>query len=597
MNYQRKYSFSGYQANNPQRPLPATQIDAELDAISAAFEQTLDAYGVAKANGFQGNVIEWLASLKGEKGDKGDKGDRGQQGQQGPKGDTGSQGPQGDPGHQGVQGVQGPKGDQGEQGAPGATGDRGPQGLTGPKGDKGDQGLQGPKGDTGARGLQGLPGADGEDGAQGPKGDKGDQGVQGPKGDKGDQGIQGPKGDQGEQGAKGDQGAGVVIKGSVPTPADLPASGNTPGDTYIVTSSGSGYAAGDGYAWTGSGFTNVGQIRGPQGVAGPKGDKGDQGLQGVQGEPGAQGAKGDAGAQGVQGPKGDKGDQGIQGPKGDQGIQGVQGDPGAAGPKGDTGSQGPKGDTGSKGDQGIQGPKGDQGIQGVQGPKGDKGDQGPQGPAGSLGFQPVQQGTGPGQGTNTVSVGWGTIKNAAGIDTAALLLSIDGQAQGAIWTDQLLGQSFGRKRIENLATGAHFCAAVGLGSSGLTASAGNGFQRIMLNATEADVEGLFKTGSGQSYYLVPMSGVYNITGALRFPDNTGSFFYGFGVHTAEEDGSHMNWTFRPTNNGRYVSQYSRMAHFNKGDQVRMIFYSDAVVANLPVDRAAFQIALLSGDIV
>lgn len=39
-----------------------------------------DAYAIAVANGFEGTIEEWLASLKGEKGDKGDKGDQGEKG-------------------------------------------------------------------------------------------------------------------------------------------------------------------------------------------------------------------------------------------------------------------------------------------------------------------------------------------------------------------------------------------------------------------------------------------------------------------------------------------------------------------------------------
>jgi len=33
---------------------------------------SIDAYGVAVKNGFEGTVEEWLASLKGEKGDPGE---------------------------------------------------------------------------------------------------------------------------------------------------------------------------------------------------------------------------------------------------------------------------------------------------------------------------------------------------------------------------------------------------------------------------------------------------------------------------------------------------------------------------------------------
>lgn len=97
------------------------------------------------------------------------------------------------------------------------------------------------------------------------------------------------KGDMGQTGATGPQGAGTTIKGSVPTPNDLPMSGNMAGDLYIVTTSGSGYNAGDGYAYTGSGFVNVGPIRGPMGPAGQTGGKGDTGATGA---PGANGATG-----------------------------------------------------------------------------------------------------------------------------------------------------------------------------------------------------------------------------------------------------------------------------------------------------------------
>lgn len=261
-------------------------------------------------------------------GPKGDKGDQGDTGPQGPRGDAGSQGPKGDQGAQGFTGpigATGPKGDTGLKGDRGPQGDQGIQGLTGPKGSTGLQGEVGPRGNTGLQGQQGPQGGIGPQGDQGSLGPKGDQGIQGVVGPKGDQGIQGP------QGVKGDQGAGVTIKGSRATPADLPATGNAAGDTYIMTTSGTGFAAGDGYSYTGSAFLNVGQIRGPQGV------------QGVKGDTGTQGAKGDTGAQGVQGPQGDTGAQGIQG---NQGIQGVKGD---KGDKGDTGAQGATGATGAAG--------------------------------------------------------------------------------------------------------------------------------------------------------------------------------------------------------------------------------------------------------
>lgn len=72
---------------------------------------TIDAYGVAVRNGFEGTEEKWLASLKGADGDKGE------------KGDTGPQGPQGEQGPQGVKGDKGDKGDTGPQGEKGDPGD------------------------------------------------------------------------------------------------------------------------------------------------------------------------------------------------------------------------------------------------------------------------------------------------------------------------------------------------------------------------------------------------------------------------------------------------------------------------------------------
>jgi hypothetical protein len=178
-------------------------------------------------------------------------------------------------------------------------------GGIGPKGDKGDPGTAGAKGDQG------------ETGAQGPKGDIG---ISGPKGDQGEQGIQGVAGPKGD---KGDAGSGVKIVGSIPEASALPLPyAGLIGDMYITQNDGNGHV------WSGTVWTNVGQIKGP---------KGDQGIQGIAG------------------PKGDKGDTGSIGPKGDQGIQGV------AGPIGDTGSPGPIGLTGPKGDKGDKGDPGDTG--------------------------------------------------------------------------------------------------------------------------------------------------------------------------------------------------------------------------------------------
>lgn len=53
-------------------------------------------YDLAKEEGFEGTLEEWLESLKGPKGDKGEQGDKGD------KGDSGEQGPQGEKGDPGT---------------------------------------------------------------------------------------------------------------------------------------------------------------------------------------------------------------------------------------------------------------------------------------------------------------------------------------------------------------------------------------------------------------------------------------------------------------------------------------------------------------
>lgn len=121
-------------------------------------------------------------------------------------------------------------------------------------------GPQGPKGDTGAVGPQGPVGP------VGPKGDTGPQGIQG---------IAGPQGPKGDTGATGKDGTSVNIKGVVDSADKLPKTGNNVGDSYLI--------AGSLYVWTGTAWTNAGNIQGPQGTKGDTGATGPQGLPGKDG--------------------------------------------------------------------------------------------------------------------------------------------------------------------------------------------------------------------------------------------------------------------------------------------------------------------------
>jgi len=162
----------------------------------------------------------------------------------------------------------------------------------------------------------------------------------------------------------------LTLLGSAPWSAVVAVVGPQQGDLWILTdatgapSSSQGPAKpGDGVVWDGSGWHNVGPVRGP---AGPAGSPGAPGAAGPQGPAGA------AGAPGAAGPKGDPqfiGEvaglpgsgaaagtlwfdttctpavppPGPAGPAGPAGAKGDKGDPGAAGPAGPTGPAGPAG--------------------------------------------------------------------------------------------------------------------------------------------------------------------------------------------------------------------------------------------------------------
>ncbi len=221
----------------------------------------------------------------------------------------------------GIPGIPGPQGPVGPQGAdstvPGPVGPVGPQGPVGPVGPQGEQGIQGvvgPEGPVGPVGPQGI------------QGEQGIQGVQGPVGATGaDSTVPGPTG---PQGPKGDTGAGVMIEGTLPDVGPPPAPGSSDGEMWID-------ANGDGWVWDDPTWTNVGPIRGPEGLQGPAGPAGPQGPVGATGAdstvPGPQGPAGPEGPVGPAGPAGATGpagaDSSVPGPQGPQGVQGVPGDP------------------------------------------------------------------------------------------------------------------------------------------------------------------------------------------------------------------------------------------------------------------------------
>jgi hypothetical protein len=199
--------------------------------------------------------------------------------------------------------------------------------------------------------------------SSGPVGPTGPSGVFGPTGPVGaDSTVLGPTGPAGPQGVS------INFIGSVPTVGNLPATGNTINDAYIVD------ADGDLYVWDGSEWDNIGQIVGPQGPTGPEGVA--SAVAGPTGPTGSQGPEGPT-AEGIVGPTGPEGSQGVTGPQGG----GPTGPQGAASTV--AGPNGPTGPSGLNGTGGTSGPTGPQGPQGVQG-TGTTGPTGPQGPSGLI---------------------------------------------------------------------------------------------------------------------------------------------------------------------------------------------------------------------
>ena len=144
----------------------------------------------------------------------------------------------------------------------------------------------------------------------------------------------------------------IVIKGAADYVSDLPTSGNTSGDAYIVTNrDSSGNVLGNSNMWvyTVNGFVDVGVVQGPVGPMGPSGPTG-------------LGDTGPTGPTGIRGPTGNTGPTGM----GNTGPTGLRGQTGPTGLVGATGFTGPIG----IGDTGPTGPPGIEGVTGPLGPPG-----------------------------------------------------------------------------------------------------------------------------------------------------------------------------------------------------------------------------------
>ena len=184
-------------------------------------------------------------------------------------------------------------------------------------------------------------------------------------------GVTGPTGPTGPQGPVG---VGVVLLGSKDLLSELPTTGNSISDGWIVQETGNLYI------WDGSSWFDAGQIVGPQGLTG---DTGPTGPTGPQGDTGPTGPTGATGETGLVGPTGPQGETGPTGPQGETGPTGPIGETGPTGPQGETGPTGPQGETGPTGPTGLTGDVGPTGPIGETGPTGPQGETGPTGPTGA----------------------------------------------------------------------------------------------------------------------------------------------------------------------------------------------------------------------
>ncbi|REC45379.1 MULTISPECIES: hypothetical protein [Chryseobacterium] len=135
-----------------------------------------------------------------------------------------------------------------------------------------------------------------------------------------------------------------------------------------------------------------------------------------------------------------------------------------------------------------------------------------------------------------------------------------------------------------------FIASLGNGNGSATAASINsgGFTTVPLSTVTKNVGGGIWTPATNTY-TVPSSGTYLIKSSIRLVDGSASRNVFQAVHTVNSDIPEGIWD---TNSGnRWTMLYTRIAYFNKNDQLRLYMYSDGATAN--ISDASLNIVLLS----
>ena len=135
-----------------------------------------------------------------------------------------------------------------------------------------------------------------------------------------------------------------------------------------------------------------------------------------------------------------------------------------------------------------------------------------------------------------------------------------------------------------------FIASLGSGNGSATAAtiAANAFTTVPLATVVKNVGGGVWTPA-TSIYTVPTSGTYLIKSSIRLVDGSASRNVFQAVNTSNSDIPEGIWD--TNSGGRWTMLYTRIAYFNKNDQLRLYMYSETTAAN--ISDASLNIVLLS----
>ena len=135
-----------------------------------------------------------------------------------------------------------------------------------------------------------------------------------------------------------------------------------------------------------------------------------------------------------------------------------------------------------------------------------------------------------------------------------------------------------------------FIASLGNGDGSATAATINSgaFTTVPLSTVSKNVGGGIWTPATNTY-TVPNSGTYLIKSSIRLIDGSASRNMFQAVNTSNSDIPEGIWDTNPGN--RWTMLYTRIAYFNKNDQLRLYIYSDGAAAN--ISDASLNIVLLS----